>query len=65
MTTITYLDQRRSGSSAPATTTCHGFISTFAERAAAAWNRRKTERMLEGLPQEIRKDIGWPTTVGK
>ncbi|UIK07447.1 hypothetical protein [Neorhizobium galegae] len=26
------------------------------------WRRRQTERMLEGLPAEIRKDIGWPTT---
>ncbi|MBW6424643.1 hypothetical protein KX729_24635 [Rhizobium sp. XQZ8] len=27
-----------------------------------AWRRRQTEKMLEGLPTEIRKDIGWPTT---
>lgn len=26
------------------------------------WQRRRTEKMLEGLPAEIRKDIGWPTT---
>ncbi|TWF54260.1 hypothetical protein [Neorhizobium alkalisoli] len=26
------------------------------------WNRRKTERMLEGLPVDIRKDIGWPAS---
>ncbi|WP_117192641.1 hypothetical protein [Rhizobium terrae] len=26
------------------------------------WRRRQTERMLEGLDPEIRKDIGWPTT---
>ncbi|MFB9947290.1 hypothetical protein ACFFP0_00445 [Rhizobium puerariae] len=26
------------------------------------WRRRQTERMLESLPAEIRKDIGWPTT---
>lgn len=24
--------------------------------------RRQTEKVLEGLPAEIRKDIGWPTT---
>jgi len=27
-----------------------------------AWRRRQTEKVLEGLPSEIRKDIGWPTT---
>ena len=26
------------------------------------WRRRQTEKMLEGLPVEVRKDIGWPTT---
>lgn len=63
MTTITYLDQRRmSAPSTPRNSLPH--LSLF-ERAVAAWNRRKTERMLEGLPQEIRKDIGWPTTAGK
>ncbi|TNM64938.1 hypothetical protein [Aliirhizobium smilacinae] len=65
MTTITYLDQRRLGApSKPRNTRPEPAMSLF-ERAAAAWNRRKTERMLEGLPQEIRKDIGWPTTTGK
>lgn len=65
MTTITYLDQRRIQPSSAATTAGRGRISSLTERLAAAWNRRKTERMLEGLPQEIRKDIGWPTTAGK
>jgi hypothetical protein len=37
-------------------------LSTFAERVIESWNRRKTERMLEGLPVDIRKDIGWPTS---
>ena len=26
------------------------------------WAKRRTERVLAGLPAEIRKDIGWPTT---
>lgn len=65
MTTITYLDQRRLGASPkPRASATQQAISLF-ERVIAAWNRRKTERMLEGLPQEIRKDIGWPTTIGK
>jgi hypothetical protein len=65
MTTITYLDQRRLGASPkPHNSGSQQAISLF-ERGIAAWNRRKTERMLEGLPQEIRKDIGWPTTISK
>jgi len=24
------------------------------------WRRRQSEKMLENLPAEIRKDIGWP-----
>lgn len=65
MTTISYLDQRRPGApSKPRNSSPHQAMSLF-ERAIAAWHRRKTERMLEGLPQEIRKDIGWPTTIGK
>lgn len=27
-----------------------------------AWRRRQTERAIEGLPSELRKDIGWPST---
>lgn len=65
MTTITYLDQRRVGASPAPRNVGHKQITSLFERAVAAWNRRKTERMLEGLPQEIRKDIGWPTTIGK
>ena len=25
------------------------------------WRQRRTEHVLNGLPAEIRKDIGWPT----
>jgi hypothetical protein len=28
----------------------------------ASWNRRKNLRILEALPPETLKDIGWPTT---
>ena len=65
MTTITYLDQRRVGASSKPRNGVQKQITFLFERVVAAWNRRKTERMLEGLPQEIRKDIGWPTTIGK
>jgi hypothetical protein len=40
-------------------------LRVLVARVMVAWQRRKTERMLEGLPQEIRKDIGWPTTISK
>jgi hypothetical protein len=26
-------------------------------------HRRQTEKMLESLPADIRKDIGWPTSL--
>lgn len=35
-------------------------VAQLALRAVAEWRHRRTERLLEGLPAEIRKDIGWP-----
>ena len=32
------------------------------EKLRSDWRRRQTEKMLESLPAEVRKDIGWPTT---
>jgi hypothetical protein len=32
-------------------------------RFRAELNRRQTEKMLESLPADIRKDIGWPTSI--
>lgn len=37
-------------------------IVSLATRVHAEWRHRQTEKMLESLPSEIRKDIGWPTT---
>lgn len=37
-------------------------ITRFASHVQAEWRHRRTERMLEALPAEIRKDIGWPTS---
>lgn len=65
MTTITYLNERRLGASSKPQTSRPQQVMSLFDPAVAAWNRRKTERMLEGLPLEIRKDIGWPTTIGK
>lgn len=35
-------------------------VAQLAIRAVAEWRQRRTERLLEALPAEIRKDIGWP-----
>ncbi|MET3585001.1 hypothetical protein ABID21_001102 [Pseudorhizobium tarimense] len=35
-------------------------LTRFALHVQAEWRHRRTERMLESLPAEIRKDIGWP-----
>ncbi len=64
MTTITYLDAHRMHGARSSTRLPETRPSLLA-KLAIAWQRRKTERMLEGLPQEIRKDIGWPTTISK
>jgi hypothetical protein len=37
-------------------------IISLASRVHAEWRHRQTERMLESLPSDIRKDIGWPTS---
>lgn len=62
MTMITYHESTRSHSP-------HSALALLVSKAAApilklrdAWRRRQTERFLEGLDPEIRKDIGWPTT---
>ena len=34
----------------------------IASRVATHWRRWRTQRMIENLPADIRKDIGWPTT---
>jgi hypothetical protein len=64
MTTISVTQAARSGR-----TTTTGFdFTAFTQKAqhlfariGAEISRRRTERMLEGLPLDIRKDIGWPT----
>jgi hypothetical protein len=62
MTMITY---QESEGSRPQSSSFASFIRpalNVAFRLRDQWRRRQTERMLEGLPAEIRKDIGWPTT---
>lgn len=36
----------------------------LADHVHTQWRHRQTERILQALPAEIRKDIGWPTTDG-
>ncbi len=31
-------------------------------RVREGWRRRQSEKMLEGLDPDIRKDIGWPAS---
>nr|CAD6413289.1 hypothetical protein REQ54_01130 [Rhizobium sp. Q54] len=39
-------------------------LTRLASRVQAEWRHRRTERLLESLPSELRKDIGWPATDG-
>lgn len=59
MTMITY---HESGRSRPSSfTSFFQPVIRLAARLRREWHLRQTERMLEALPSEIRKDIGWPT----
>lgn len=37
-------------------------IFRLAAQLQAHWQHHRTEKMLEALPAEIRKDIGWPSS---
>ncbi|MGI2031849.1 hypothetical protein ACRQ1B_05595 [Rhizobium panacihumi] len=39
-----------------------GIVSDGIAEVRASWRRRKTAEMIESLPPELRKDIGWPTS---
>ena len=34
----------------------------FIDRVRDGWKRWQTERAIEAMPADMRKDIGWPTT---
>lgn len=60
MTMMTYHETERERTSPLA-----GFFGSIIElpaRLHREWRRRQTEKMLEALPREIRKDIGWPAS---
>ncbi|MDL2397673.1 hypothetical protein [Rhizobium mayense] len=56
MTTITYRDSGRMRTTLPSGS---GFVQ-FATRIADRWQRWRTERELESLSDDMRKDLGWP-----
>jgi hypothetical protein len=65
MSTVTSLHVHHPRKAHPAEPTQFDWLRAVAARIVVAWQRRKTERMLEALPSEIRKDIGWPTIISK
>ena len=56
MTTITYRDTGRTQSALPAS---GGFVP-FIGRIADRWQQWRSERELESLSDDMRKDLGWP-----
>jgi hypothetical protein len=57
MTTITYKD----GGKALPSGAAHFHVASYAGRLLRSWRRWQTERQIESMPFEIRKDIGWPS----
>lgn len=56
MTSITY----RGGGKGLSSNGSHSFGS-YADRLVRAWRRWQTERQIESMPLDVRKDIGWPS----
>ncbi|GAA3112437.1 hypothetical protein GCM10010520_65850 [Rhizobium viscosum] len=57
MTSMTYRDGGKSVSSHSS----HSSIGSYADKLVRAWRRWQTERQIESMPFDIRKDIGWPS----
>ncbi|MGK6315947.1 hypothetical protein [Neorhizobium sp. DT-125] len=62
MTMITYQGSERSRVRPSSFASFIRPVLLIALKLRDEWRRRKTEKMLESLPTEIRKDIGWPTS---
>ncbi|ACM26927.1 hypothetical protein MOV66_03005 [Agrobacterium sp. SHOUNA12C] len=56
MTTIIYRDTGRTRSTLPASGSYVPFITRIADR----WQQWRSERELESLSDDMRKDLGWP-----
>ncbi|MBB3393032.1 hypothetical protein FHT82_005821 [Rhizobium sp. BK275] len=57
MTSMTYRDGGKGLSSYGR----HSSLGSYADRLVRAWRRWQTERQIESMPLDIRKDIGWPS----
>ena len=62
MTLLTYHERDRSRSRPSVFATLGRTALLPVLKLREEWHRRQTEKMLEGLDPEIRKDIGWPAT---
>jgi hypothetical protein len=58
MTTITYL--HGNGRSRASNHSILQLAAAPFRTLRDEWRRRETEKLLEALPADIRKDIGWP-----
>ncbi len=57
MTSITFRDGGKSHSSYGS----HSSLGSFADKIVRAYRRWQTERQIESMPMDVRKDIGWPS----
>jgi hypothetical protein len=62
MSITTYRESEHSRPSQSIFTTYLALALSAVSELRDAWRRRQNEHVLEGLPTEIRKDIGWPST---
>jgi hypothetical protein len=60
MTTIHYIGAGKGRHSLLPAQGASTHVFDFARRLASRWYRWRTEREIESMPLEIRKDIGWP-----
>ncbi len=60
MTSITPLT---TGSLHASRATALSRFARISRRLRHAWTQHKTLRAIEGMPLDIRKDIGWPTSA--
>ncbi|MEZ2127198.1 MULTISPECIES: hypothetical protein [unclassified Sinorhizobium] len=61
MTTIHYISTGKGPASLVPTQSSSTHVFDFARKLARRWHRWQTQREIESMPFEIRKDIGWPT----
>lgn len=62
MSIMTYRESVKPRTSQSSFATYVGLARSTVSNLRDAWRRRQNEQVLEGLPPEIRKDIGWPST---